>query len=141
MTGQDKDTAQLAFSGCMRSNGVPNFPDLSGHGIGIEASGQTLTVNGVAVNAPAFAAARAKCERYLPHVHAGPAQIAQQTRKGLEFARCMRSHGVPNFPDPKVTPGTNGNAVADLRGSGLNFQTPAFQAAASACGGGPKGPF
>ncbi len=124
----------------MRSDGVPNFPDLSSSRMLIQASGQTLSVNGVSVDAPVFLAARAKCEKYIPHVHASPAQAAQQTRKGLQFSRCMRSHGVPNFPDPKVTTGTNGNAVADLRGAGLNFQSPAFKAAASACGGGPKGP-
>lgn len=125
----------------MRSHGVSNFPDLGNSGIRIEGSGQTLSVNGVPVNAPAFRAARAECEQYMPHVYASQSQTAQQTRKDLRFARCMRSHGVPNFPDPKVTTGTNGNGVVDLRGSGLKFQSPAFKAAGTACGGGPKGPF
>ena len=126
----------------MRSDGVPNFPDLSSSAMLIQANGQTLSVNGVSVDASAFLAARAKCEKYMPHVAASPAQAAHQTRKGLQFARCMRSHGVPNFPDPKLTTSTNGNAVADLRGAGLNFQSPAFKAAATACGGfAPKGPF
>jgi hypothetical protein len=134
------DAASLAFSACMRSHGVPNFPDLSRSGLRIEASGQTLSINGVTVNAPAFVAARAQCERYVPHVQASPAQVAQQTRQGLQFARCMRRHGVPNFPDPKVTVGASGNGVVDLRHSGLNFSSPAFKAATAACGGGPKGP-
>jgi hypothetical protein len=134
-------SSTLAFSKCMRANGVPNFPDLRGNRMLIQASGQTLSVDGVSVNAPAFLAARANCEKYIPHGIASPAQAAQQTRKSLQFARCMRSHGVPNFPDPKVTTGTNGNAVADLRGAGLNFQSPAFKAAANDCGGfNPKGP-
>ena len=134
-------SSALLFAKCMRADGVPNFPDLSAGGIRIEGSGQTLSVNGVSVNASALAAARAKCEKYMPHTQASEAQTAQQVRKGLQFARCMRSHGVPNFPDPKVTIGTNGNGVADLRGAGLNFESPAFKAAANACGGGPKGPF
>jgi hypothetical protein len=125
----------------MWSNGVPNYPDPRSSGTRIEVSGQTLSVNGVSVNAPAFLAARAKCEKYLPHIEATPAQTAQQTHMALQFARCMRSHGVPNFPDLKATAGPNGNALVDLRGSGLNFQSPAFKAAAQACGGGPKGPF
>jgi hypothetical protein len=141
LTVQGKSSTALTFANCMRSNGISNFPDLGSSGIRIEASGQTLSVNGVSVNAPAFAAARTKCEKYLPHVQVSQAQITQGTRKGLQFARCMRSHGVPNFPDPKVTRGTNGNRVVDLRGAGLNFDAPAFKAAASACGGGPKGPF
>jgi hypothetical protein len=132
----------LSFARCMRANGVPNFPDLGRGGIRIGASGQALSVNGVSVNAPAFGAARAKCDRYLPHLQVSQAQISQQARKGLQFARCMRSHGVPNFPDPKTTTTSpSGNAVVNLSGAGLNFQSPAFKAAASACGGGPKGPF
>jgi hypothetical protein len=122
----------------MRANGVPNFPDLTNNGMRIEASGQTISVNGVPVNAPAFATARQECERLMPHAQASQAQSAQQAQRGLQFARCMRSHGVPNFPDPKVTPGTAGNHVAYL--PGVNFQAPAFQSAAKACGGGPKGP-
>jgi hypothetical protein len=133
--------ASVRFSACMRSNGVPNFPDPGSSGTRIEASGESLSVNGVSVNAPAFAAARAKCDRYVPHGNATPAQTADQRRKDLQFAECMRAHGVPNFPDPKVSTGSNGNGVVDLRGAGLNFGAPAFKAAAQACGGGPKGPF
>jgi hypothetical protein len=123
----------------MRANGVPNFPDLRGKGMLIQASGQTLSVNGVSVNAPAFAAAKARCERYLPHEQASPAQAAQQRQRSLQFARCMRSHGVTNFPDPKIVSSSQGNQVARL--PGINPQPPAFQTAAKACGGGPKGPF
>jgi hypothetical protein len=50
----------------------------------------------------------------------------------------MRSHGVPGFPDPKVISSSGGNQRVYL--SGVNPQSPAFQAAAKACGGGPKGP-
>jgi hypothetical protein len=125
----------------MRSHGVPNLPDLSSNGIHIEGSGQALSVDGVSVNAPAFLAARAKCQNYMPtRTVASGTQQAQALARTLKFARCMRSHGVPNFPDPKVTTGTSGNGVVDLRGTGLNFHSPAFKAAAKACGGGPKGP-
>jgi hypothetical protein len=49
--------------------------------------------------------------------------------QGLKFAGCMRAHGVPNFPDPSAAGGIN---IAP--GSGLNPQSPAFQAAQRACG-------
>jgi hypothetical protein len=128
----------------MRENGVPNFPDLhnnarSGSGMLIQASGQELTVNGVSVNAPAFVAAKTKCERYLPHQQATPAQAAQQHERDLTFAKCMRSHGVPNFADPSATNSSSNNQVARLP-PGVNIGSPAFQTAAKACGGGPKGP-
>jgi hypothetical protein len=131
-------SSTLAFSKCMRASGVPNFPDLTRNRMLILGNGQTMSVNGVSVNAPAFLTARQKCRRYMPHAQASQAQSAQQTQRGLQFARCMRSHGVPNFPDPKVITGPGGNQEAYL--SGINPQSPAFQSAAKACGGGPKGP-
>ena len=137
-TGSGSASSTVAFSTCMRSHGVPNFPDLGSNGMKIEASQQTLSVNGVSVNAPAFAAARQECQKYLPTQHTTPTEAAQQRRRGLEFAQCMRTHGVPNFPDPKVLSNQGGNQVAYL--PGINLASPAVEAAAKACGGGPKGP-
>jgi hypothetical protein len=136
--GSNPASSTLSFSKCMRANGVPNFPDLSGNGMRIEGNTQTVSVNGVSVNAPAFRAARQTCEKYMPHTPATPAQSAQQRQRGLQFARCMRSHGVPNFPDPKVISSSSGSQQVYL--PGINPQSPAFQAGAKACGGGPKGP-
>lgn len=45
----------------------------------------------------------------------------------LQLAKCMRAHGVPNFPDPSARGGI------DLDGTGLNPQSPAFQSARHAC--------
>jgi hypothetical protein len=50
----------------------------------------------------------------------------------------MRSHGVPNFPDP----GSGGGGFQITAGSGINPRSPAFQAAQRTCfkllpGGGP----
>jgi hypothetical protein len=125
----------------MRSHGVPNFPDLGGNGMRIAASGRTISVNGSSFSASAFAVARQKCPHLLPHTSVSPAQAAQQRQEGLDFARCMRRHGVPNFPDPKATPGSGANHVARLSGvSAQELQSPDFHTAAKACGGGPKGP-
>jgi hypothetical protein len=122
----------------MRAHGVPEFPDLSSNGMRIGEHGQTMSVNGVSVNASAFAAALPKCEQYRQHTQGSPAQSAQQAKRGLQFARCMRRHGVPNFPDPEVRTGIGGNQEAYL--PGVNLESPAVQSAANACGGGPKGP-
>lgn len=122
----------------MRASGVPNFPDLGSNGMLIQASGQSISVNGVSVNAPAFGAARRQCQKYLPAGHASAAQSEQQRQQGLNFSKCMRSHGVPNFADPKVISSSGGNQ--QVYQAGVNLQSPAFQAAAKACGGGPKGP-
>ena len=128
----------LGFSNCMRANGVPNFPDLSDKGMLIQGNGETLSVNGVSLNAPAFRTARAQCQKYLPTAPASATQTARQSERGLEFAKCMRSHGVPNFPDPRVISSQGGNQQVYLHG--VNTQSPAFEAAAKSCGFGPKGP-
>lgn len=53
----------------------------------------------------------------------------------IAFSKCMRAHGVTNFPDPSST-GLN------LNGTGINPQSPAFRTAQTTCskllpGGGP----
>jgi hypothetical protein len=53
---------------------------------------------------------------------------ASTADQGIELAQCMRSHGVPNFPDP-----TSGGALDFTPGSGINPQSPWFQAAQRAC--------
>ena len=50
-------------------------------------------------------------------------------------ARCMRSHGVPNFPDPQFQTGPGGGLGVRIGGPGINPRSPAFQAAQKACGG------
>jgi len=133
----------LAMARCMRANGVPNFPDPSSSGGGLQASGngQTMTINGVPVSAPAFQKAMNKCQSKLPK---GPpisaATIARLKAGALKMAECMRSHGVSNFPDPQieVAPGGHGVGVrigvGGGPGSGLNPQSPAFERAQQACG-------
>jgi len=75
----------------------------------------------------------------MPAQQATPTEAAHERRGALEFATCMRGHGVPNFPDPKVVSSHYGNQMVDLRG--INLESPAFEAAAKACGGfEPKGP-
>ena len=63
---------------------------------------------------------------------------ASEIRSGVPFSRCIRSHEVPNFPDPKV----RGHHVQ--MGSPGTLESPAFQSAAHACQRllpkGPPGP-
>ena len=55
-----------------------------------------------------------------------------QTQQLLELAQCIRSHGVPNFPDPSPTDGILG-MIENAASSGVNPQSPAFQAAWKTC--------
>ena len=135
-------SAGLKFSQCMRANGVPSFPDPgsgSGGGIQISASktsgsGNTMTVNGVSVNAPAFQAALQKCQKDIPHRPPSASQVAQRESKAISLAKCMRAHGVPTYPDPRIVtgPGAIGIRIGFGLSSGIR-QSPAFQQAQQEC--------
>jgi hypothetical protein len=56
-----------------------------------------------------------------------PASTASAVESGVALARCIRLHGVPNFPDPKVS----GQAVR--MGSARTIESPAFQSAVHSC--------
>ena len=58
------------------------------------------------------------------------AQQRQATDQALRFVACMRSHGVPAFPDPIVTAQGIGFRLGR---SGPRPNTPVFQAAQRAC--------
>jgi hypothetical protein len=118
---------ELALAQCIRSHGMPGFPDPSPSG------GFSLTPG--ILDRPQLNAAYGACRHLLPGGGPSLGQVEAQAQQGqqkallleLKLARCMRSHGVPNFPDPTST-GLN------LNGSGINPQSPQFQAAMSTCG-------
>jgi hypothetical protein len=116
----------LAFSTCMRSNGVPGYPDPGSNGTTPKESLQQL-----GVSAARFQSAVAACRRLLPGGGAGPsqAQIEQERAQALSYSQCVRGHGVPNFPDPA----TDGR-IPDPATVGINQGSPKFQAANQACG-------
>jgi hypothetical protein len=58
----------------------------------------------------------------------GDSKHAAQYNQALKFAKCMRAHGVTNFPDPKYPGEFSGSILA-----AVNTQTPAFVSAAAAC--------
>lgn len=89
----------LAFSHCMRSHGVPDFPDPNGRGV----LPKSLIVE-AAASSPQFPAAHRSCGHLLPNGGQPTQAQAQQAWNDMRnFARCMRSHGVPNWPDPAPT--------------------------------------
>jgi hypothetical protein len=130
------------YSACMRSHGVPNFPDPDSKGrikitSGVSANGQKT---GVDVHSPEFDRARKSCDKLLPN--GGRPTAADQQREQqqmLKFAQCMRSHGVPKFPDP-----TSGGMMTLGTKAGIDPNTPQFQAAQKTCQklapGGPIAP-
>jgi hypothetical protein len=99
-------TSAIAFSSCMRSHGLREFPDPDAQGELPKVAPRQLGAS------PArYDVAEEACQHLL---QPSTAQ-ARQTQLGmLEFARCMRSHGLPGWPDPTVD--GSGQPVFDLRG-------------------------
>jgi hypothetical protein len=134
------DTKLIAMSHCMRAHGVPNFPDPSssaGGGVGMSVTmtpeSSAVTVAGVIFSGPAFTTAEKAC--HFGEYGSKPKLTEAQKQGMLKSAECMRTHRVPNFPDP--TFGANGGVKIDS--SQINPNSPAFQAAAKACRGAGMG--
>lgn len=60
----------------------------------------------------------------LPNKGALPATSASDRAAALTLARCIRSHGVPQFPDPAFTPPRSAAPVLVMRG--MVFAIPAL---------------
>ncbi|HUB75248.1 MAG TPA: hypothetical protein VL979_14590 [Solirubrobacteraceae bacterium] len=134
-TGETSAAVQqkmVKFAQCMRTHGEPEFPEPTEGGIHI----QNRNGHGPNPESPRFKAAEKACSKYAPSkVAPSPAQQAKMQEQALKFSECMRHHGVPNFPDPKFSAG-GGRVTLKLGGgpsSGLNPNSPQFQAAQRAC--------
>jgi hypothetical protein len=115
----------VAFAHCMRSHGVPNWPDPLPQG------GFPRTGNGQN-SGPQADAAMSTCKHLLPPVPAVSA--AQQTRElaqDLKWAKCMRAHGFPGISDPSVGPHAGTPVITAP--PGFDPGSPQAQAAAKAC--------
>ncbi len=113
----------------MHEHGVPNFPEPQVSEHGSEVSVKIAVPAGVGHN-PRFKSAQAACRKLLPSGGPGhqTALTPTQQEQYLKAAACIRSHGVPNFPDPTFSGG--GVHIAH---QGLNERSPAFKAAVQAC--------
>jgi hypothetical protein len=112
------------FAACMRSHGLPNFPDPDAQG-----NIQFGSAEGIDPRSPKFRSALTPCRTLLPHL--GPptaAQLAQVEEQLLAFAKCMRARGIADFPDP------SGAGLPLTRPHGdLDPNSPRFQADYRAC--------
>jgi hypothetical protein len=111
--GAATSPSAVAYSACVRSHGVPNFPDPGSDGQVPKADPQLLGVSSTQLQL-----AQRTCQHLYP-ANGGtlsasslrqcyesgvcpPALVQQALDAGLKFADCMRSHGVPNWPDPTI---------------------------------------
>jgi hypothetical protein len=120
----------VAFTRCMRSNGVQSFPDPPAIGARIaKPTPQQLGVSG-----SQFQAAVSACHRLLPDAGSPPQQTAQQKHTQLadelSFARCMRNHGLSRFPDPTAQ---GELSVEMVQAQGIDVQAPAVLRVVQTC--------
>jgi hypothetical protein len=79
----------------MRSHGIPDFPDPNSSG---QIPKEEILQLGVSTSV--LQTAQRACQNLWPYQPPTRAQQRQQLTGDLKFARCMRSHGLPDFPDP-----------------------------------------
>lgn len=141
--GSSNSSSAVTYSTCMRSNGVPNFPDPDSKGNPPQADPQHL-----GVSSSQLQVAEQACQHLLPT----GGSLQQQTQQCLllgdcpqallhrlltverRYAQCMRLHGLPNWPDPTV--GAKGRPVFDLSSAGIDPQSTEssqFQSKQAAC--------
>jgi hypothetical protein len=102
----------LAFSRCMRMHGLPAFPDPGSDEQVPKVSAQLL-----GVSSTQLMSAQRACQQLLPDTGGSlatslrqceeqgdcPQAMVQQVMTQLRnFSQCMRSHGIPKWPDPVV---------------------------------------
>ncbi len=113
----------VAYSQCIRSHGVSNFPDPvltpSGH--------YGYRTRGIDPNSAAFQGALQACKGLpSPWTSTGQQLSPAEQQAWLTWATCIRAHGVPSFPDPTFS----GSEVHD---SGVASSSPQLQSAMDAC--------
>jgi len=127
------DLAKLeAYAGCMRRHGVTSFPDptVASNGGGGFQLRSGPGGSGIDPQSTAFQGAQNACKSLLPNGGVPQALSAAQQQKFLSWAACIRSHGVPSFPDPVFS---GGGVRISIGGPGGPQNASAFQAAQTAC--------
>ena len=121
--GSANPSSAVAYSRCVRAHGVPNFPDPDSNGQIPEAAKRALRE----VSDSRAKAATYACADLNPYNSSGsqPTASAQTIAERLSLSRCMRGHGVPNFPDP--------NSTGDYDLHGIDPHSPVVKSAALTC--------
>jgi hypothetical protein len=120
----------VAFAQCMRAHGIPSYPDPSSVSGPIDSSQ-------LGVSDTVYETAKTTCNRLYPQPRRSvtTAQQQQDEAQLLKFAKCMRSHGLPSFPDPNPASTIWGSGSGQIFTipSSINPNSPQFTSAENAC--------
>jgi hypothetical protein len=114
----------VAYAQCMRAHGEPGFPDPDSQG------NFDLTGKNADPGSPQYLSANKACEHLNPGTPLTAARQREISVKALQWAACIRSHGIPDFADPSVT---SGGIKLHGTGHGPPPTAPQYQAAQQAC--------
>jgi hypothetical protein len=124
----------FAYSRCMRSHGVADFPDPQvkttpgGGSVSI-----AMMVSSAIGNSPAFKMAAQACQAIMPTPGSADSDGHGPSKQILlAFAQCLRSHGISGFPDPDAQGQLPSQTIT---AAGVDVRTPQFVAAGKACVG------
>ncbi len=119
-------SAGLSFARCLRSHGLPKWPDPTSGGVFDKTK---LRQTGYSVS-QVRSVEDGPCKNLLPSGPAqGPPITAADRTDYLKAAACMRSHGYPGFPDPAF----GSNTVRTDVPSSIDQDSSRFKAAAAIC--------
>ena len=146
-TEQNAEAGTAAFARCMRDHGVT--VETKGNGRGAVVVGGFRT----SPESPTFQRAQNACKTLLPDrglPAEGPPPSETTFDRLVKIARCMRQHGISEFPDPRTTRPTKLSPgkyreITDYDGAillfprALDLEAPAYKKALTACGAPPLG--
>jgi hypothetical protein len=118
----------LAYAQCMRAHGEPSYPDPTSNG-GFIIDGKKDHLNGALLNS-----ANKTCQHLLPKTPPmTAAQQRQATTEALKYVACMRTHGIPDMPDPVVNAQGVEFRIGGPKGKGPPPGSPVVQNAMRVC--------
>ena len=120
-------TTAVAYAYCMRTHGVASWPDPTSSGTFDKSA---LTPQHLNIAESQIEAAQRSCRKLLPAGLGTPtsSQVQRYRHYQLLYAACMRTHGVPNMPDPDSRGHLNIGP-----GTGVDVNSPKFTTAFGAC--------
>jgi hypothetical protein len=128
-TDASPESTALAYVNCMRTHGEPNMPDPP------TSTGRSVHLSitpgsGVDPSSPQFTRATNACKHLLPDNGVASDTITPADQADyLKAVACMRSHGVPNFPDPTFQ---NGGVTFNIRRP-IDTNTSQYKSALPTC--------
>lgn len=126
VAGSPGTSSGVAYSRCIRSHGVPDFPDPGSNG---QLSKPAIIQAFNQVSQSRATAAQTACAKLSPGQQQNPVLTAQQQRDYLRAAACMRAHGFANFPDPTFPGGRESLSIP----SSIDTSSAQFNQAARTC--------